>query len=149
MFRMATTTKACAAALMCVLALSTSGCIAEDDPESKIRALLATERHSKDILPANLSVEGLVMESSRQVGTSDDVHYFVAEYGADGVCLILVNQASAATSSSCGSDARGMLSITTQTGGARVLNSADDGVPSGWKKLGDFLIVNPKAGANG
>lgn len=136
-----------AAALLCVSFLGMSGCAA-NHATFKIRALLATERGPEDVLPLSTEVAGLDVESGREVGGRGSVTYFVAKFtdpdtDAQGVCLILVNIASEFSNSTCGS-ALGLWTIGSETGGAKVVTNTDE-VPDGWKRLGDFLVVNPDA----
>ena len=124
-----------------------TGC-AMDDTTSQIRKFLATDGGPDDVLPA--AAEALTSDaaSSRHVGDRAGVGYFVTKYvepesGLPGFCLVLVKPGSGA-SSGCGSD-RNVTRLRvsgTGTGSARVV-VADDVIPDGWTKLGEFLIVNP------
>jgi len=87
-------------------------------------------------------------ESSRHVGDYAGISYYVTKYvdpdsRLPGFCLILIKPGHEANSG-CGSDREitRMRVRGSGTGGARFA-VADDSVPKGWTKLGDFLIVNP------
>jgi hypothetical protein len=124
-----------------------SGCTTED-ASSRVQSFLSTEAGPEDALPPDAIGEGLVAESSRQVGSNGDVTYYVAGFddprnGDAGVCLVLVNQSSQFSNSACGS-AVGMRTIGSETGGAEIVLEGDP-TPEGWIRLSDFLIVNPDA----
>jgi len=88
-------------------------------------------------------------ESSRLVGEYAGVSYFVAKYvdpvsRRPGFCIVLSKPPEGEVSG-CASDADAthMQVGGSGTGSARVV-VANDIIPDGWKKLGDFLIVNPE-----
>lgn len=61
-----------------------------DDATSQVQAFLATDAAPEDALPPDALADGLDADSSRQVGTHEDVTYYVADFtdprtGADGV----------------------------------------------------------------
>ena len=64
--------------------------------------------------------------------------------GAPSYCVVISNPTEGAASS-CASDvnATHLWVSSCGTGSARVV-VADDIIPDGWTKLGDFLIVNPE-----
>jgi hypothetical protein len=134
-------------ALLCAAAVAFTGC-AMDDTTSQVRKFLATEGGPDDVLPADAG-EALTNdpESSRHVGDYAGISYYVTKYvdpdsQLPGFCLILIKPGHGANSG-CGSDrdVTRMRVGGSGTGGARVV-VANDSVPKGWTKLGDFLIVN-------
>ena len=136
--------------LLCAAALALTGC-AMDDTTSQIRKFLATDGGPEDVLPT--AAEPLTSDagSSRHVGDHAGISYFVTNYvepktNLPGFCLILVNPGYGANSG-CGSDrnATRMAVGGSGTGSARLV-VANDVIPAGWTKLGDFLIVNPDTG---
>ena len=137
-----------AGALFCTAALVLTGC-AIDDSTSQIRTFLATDSGPDDVLPTGLEDSTSDPESSRLVGEHAGVSYFVTKYvdpdsGRPGFCLVL-SKPSEGAASGCASDADAtrMRVSGSGTGSARVV-VADDIIPDGWTKLGDFLIVNPE-----
>jgi hypothetical protein len=138
-----------AGALFCAAALLLSGC-ATDDATSKIREFLTTESGPEDVLPSGLDDLTSDPESSRRVGEYAGVSYFVTKYvdpdtQRPGFCLVLIKPSEGAVSG-CASDtdATRMRVGGSGTGSAKVV-VANDIIPDGWTKLGDFLIVNPEA----
>ncbi|TFD76990.1 hypothetical protein [Cryobacterium fucosi] len=118
-----------------------------DDSTSQIRRFLAAAGGSYDVLPPGLEDATSDPESSRFVGEYAGVSYFVTKYvdpdsAQPGFCLVLSNP-SVGSASGCGSDtnATRMRVSSDGTGSARVV-VANDIIPAGWTKLGDFLIVN-------
>jgi hypothetical protein len=135
-----------AGALFCTAALVLTGC-AVADSTSLIRTFLVADGGPDDVLPPGLEEATSDPKSSRFVGEYAGVSYFVTRYvdpdsGRPGFCLVLSNP-SAGTVSSCGSDdnATRIRVGRSGTGSARIV-VANDVVPDGWTKLGDFLIVN-------
>lgn len=136
-------------ALLCAAVVMSTGC-AMDDTTTQIRKLLATEGGPDDVLPAEAAdaVSGNA-GSSRRVGDHAGVSYFVTEYVAPetalpGFCLVIVKPGIGVVSG-CGSDrnAAQMRVGGSGTGSARLV-LADDVIPDGWTKIGDFLIVSPE-----
>ena len=137
-----------AGALICTAALALTGC-APDDSISQIRSFLAAESGPDDVLPPGIEDATSDPESSRFVGEHAGVSYFLTKHidpasGAPGHCLVISNPTEGAASS-CASDvnATHLWVSSSGTGSARVV-VADDVIPDGWTKLGDFLIVNPE-----
>ena len=136
-----------AGALICTAALVLTGC-APDDSISQIRSFLAADSGPDDVLPSGVEDATSDPESSRFVGEHAGVSYFLTKHvdpdsGAPGYCLVISNPPEGAASS-CASDvnATRLWVSSSATGSARVV-VADDLIPDGWTKLGDFLIVNP------
>ncbi|MEB0202142.1 hypothetical protein QN354_10275 [Cryobacterium sp. 5I3] len=150
MIRLRVTSRAwIAAALVCASCLGLTSCVANDST-TEIRLFLAQKPGPEDALPSALkaSSDGLDAASSRFVGTTRDVSYFVSKYtdpqrGTPGFCLMVAKLPDGPSNSFCGS-ADGMWTSGSGTGGARVIESNDE-VPEGWTRLSDFLIVNPDA----
>jgi hypothetical protein len=136
-------------ALLCAAVLMFTGC-AMDDTTTQIRKLLATDGGPDDVLPADAADAAVGNAgSSRRIGDYAGVSYFVTEYvapetGFPGFCLVLVKPG-IGVASGCGSDrnAAQMRVGGSGTGSARLV-LADDVIPDGWTKIGDFLIVNPE-----
>ena len=137
-----------AVALFCTTALVLTGC-APDDPISQIRSVLAADSRSEDVLPSGLEDATDDPESSRLVGEYAGVSYFVTNYfdpnvGRPGFCLVLSKPSAGAVSGCAADDNPSRMRVGgSGTGSARVV-VADDIVPDGWTKLGDFLIVKPE-----
>jgi hypothetical protein len=136
-----------AGTLLCAAAVAFTGC-ATDDTTSQVGKFLASDRGPDDVLPT--AAEPLTNDaaSSRHVGDYDGISYFVTKYvepetQLPGFCLVLVKPGYVANSG-CVSErnATRMRVGGSETGSARVV-VADDLIPQGWTKVGDFLIVNP------
>ncbi|TFB54417.1 hypothetical protein [Cryobacterium tagatosivorans] len=137
-----------AGALFCTAALVLTGCAA-DDATSQIRKFLTTDSGPEDVLPTRLEDLTSDPESSRLIGDHAGVSYFVTKYvdpdsGRPGFCLVLSKPPEGAVSG-CASDADAtrMRVGGSGTSSARVV-VANDIIPDGWTKVGDFLIVNPE-----
>ena len=129
--------------LVALAVVGLTGCA--PDSTSMVRDFLASDREADDALPEWAETDGSDPDSSRQVGTLDDVVYYVAEFanpetGAPGVCVILVSGADDFANSACG-DQPALWSTGSETGSARLVEK-DDELPDGWTRLSDFLIVN-------
>jgi type IV pilus biogenesis protein CpaD/CtpE len=137
------------AALIAVGLVGLAGC-APANSYPQISAVIATPREAEDTLPDWTADWDIDQESSRFVGTVDQVDYFVSsmtdpDSGEKSGCIIMVNNTDTdAVYAGCSSNEIGMSTSGMGVGTAKI--SADTMTypeSAGWVQLTDFLLVNP------
>jgi len=142
-----------ASALIAVGLVGLTGC-APGNSYPRISEVLATPSEAEDALPGSTAEWGMNPESSRLVGSVDNMDYFVAtstdpDTGETNGCLIMVNtEDEAAAASSCSPGEAGMYLYGMDIGAARISgDTATYPESAGWVQVGGFLLVKPNASA--
>ena len=129
--------------------LGLAGC-ASANPFPRVSAVLATPREAEDALPDWTADWDVDQESTRLVGSSGHVDYFVSsmtdpDSGQRSACVIQVSTLDTdLAAAGCSTNEVGMSSYARGLGSTQI--SADTTTypeSAGWVQLTDFLLVNP------
>jgi hypothetical protein len=126
-----------------------AGCALFNEP-TPLRVALATERQDNDVIPETNELSSVVMESSRLLGSRENINYYLTTSDAepkrsDGICIVMLNVQTSESMAGCGYEGGNMSSWGQGFGGARLLEPGSKPAAAGWTELTEFLLVNPGA----